>query len=114
MSSGILYLYCSSLFVWDELSYWRIKNQYYIFPLADLSSRVMSNALGFLLASHNILFLSGLHMEANTSRNYHDINTNNTDIFYIFLPSHSFNYITFKSRINIQITSQLLDEGHGL
>jgi hypothetical protein len=34
----------------------------------------MSKALGFLLAFQNILFLSGLHVEVNTSRNYHNIN----------------------------------------
>jgi hypothetical protein len=34
----------------------------------------MFNALGLLLASRNILFSSGLHVEVNTSRNYHNIN----------------------------------------
>jgi hypothetical protein len=34
----------------------------------------MFNALGFLLASQNILFSSGLHVEVNTSRSYHNIN----------------------------------------
>jgi hypothetical protein len=37
----------------------------------------MFNALGFLLASQNILFSSGLYVEVNTSCNYYNINIDN-------------------------------------
>jgi hypothetical protein len=41
----------------------------------------MFNALGLLLASQNILFLSRLHVDVNTSPSYHNINTS------VFVPS---------------------------
>ena len=36
---------------------------------------LLANSLGFLLASQSILFSSGLYVEVNTSRIYHDINS---------------------------------------
>jgi hypothetical protein len=39
----------------------------------------MFNSLGFLLASQNILFSLGLHVEVNTSHSYHNINNMEID-----------------------------------
>jgi hypothetical protein len=45
--------------------------------LLELTSLLglLANSLGFLLASRSILSSLGLHVEVNTSRNYHNINT---------------------------------------
>ena len=39
-----------------------------------MSSRVISQLIRVSLASQSILFSSGLHVEVNTSHNYHNIN----------------------------------------
>jgi hypothetical protein len=83
MSSSFLHLYFSSLDVWDDFLFWMLKTQYEIFPLVGLSSRVMSNDLGFLLASWNILFSPGLHVEINTSHSYHNINSSKILLLWI-------------------------------
>jgi hypothetical protein len=73
MSSSALYLYYS-LAVWANFSSWGLKLNIKLFSLADLSSRVMSKAFRVSFASRNILVLSRLHVEINTSRSYQNIN----------------------------------------
>jgi hypothetical protein len=57
-----------------HLSFWKIIHLYYLFYRADLSSRVFTHLFRVSLASRIFYSSQRLHMEVNTSCNYHNIN----------------------------------------
>ena len=68
------YIFCLSFSCEVDLSSWRIIHSYYIFCWADMSYRVFTHLFRVSLASGIFYSSQRLHMEVNTSHNYHNIN----------------------------------------